>query len=495
MGIVFRQSIKTTLVTFTGAALGAAIILASTSILTQAQYGLITNITYIAAIIQLVILLGTSNLVAVYTQRYEPGDIRRKALISISLGTTILLGLIFSIAFILLKDSIIPAYAEKDQDLVSKYYNYIPLVVWFMAVITMFDSYLIANVKIAVCAFSREVVLRVVNISLLLLILTGTIGFHQYVIGNVLMYLVPIMLLFYFSSKTKGFGFTSNLKVFSLREYKDMLHFSWYHLLTSSMLTLLNFIDTLMLAPLDASGMNASAIYAVAAYASSFMFMPYRAMANSTTPVLNQAYIDKDMNKVADLFKRAGINILIAGTGMFIVIGANLDNAVAILKDAYEPVKYLTLILMLGKLADMASGVNNELLSITKYYKFNYRISVLLLISVVILDYVFIPVYGVYGAAWVSAGTLIVFNIIKTIFLYRKFKLHPFSNRSWMVLAAGAVAMLFGYAWPYILNPYIDTIIRSIVILLTYTSLLIWLKPSADMVSFIESIKKNKRLF
>lgn len=495
MGIVFRQSIKTTLVTFTGAALGAAIILASTSILTQAQYGLITNITYIAAIIQLVILLGTSNLVAVYTQRYEPGDIRRKALISISLGTTILLGLIFSIAFILLKDSIIPAYAEKDQDLVSKYYNYIPLVVWFMAVITMFDSYLIANVKIAVSAFSREVVLRVVNISLLLLILTGTIGFHQYVIGNVLMYLVPIMLLFYFSSKTKGFGFTSNLKVFSLREYKDMLHFSWYHLLTSSMLTLLNFIDTLMLAPLDASGMNASAIYAVAAYASSFMFMPYRAMANSTTPVLNQAYIDKDMNKVADLFKRAGINILIAGTGMFIVIGANLDNAVAILKDAYEPVKYLTLILMLGKLADMASGVNNELLSITKYYKFNYRISVLLLISVVILDYVFIPVYGVYGAAWVSAGTLIVFNIIKTIFLYRKFKLHPFSNRSWMVLAAGAVAMLVGYAWPYILNPYIDTIIRSIVILLTYTALLIWLKPSADMVSFIESIKKNKRLF
>lgn len=495
MGIVFRQSIKTTLVTFTGAALGAAIILASTSILTQAQYGLITNITYIAAIIQLVILLGTSNLVAVYTQRYEPGDIRRKALISISLGTTILLGLIFSIAFILLKDSIIPAYAEKDQDLVSKYYNYIPLVVWFMAVITMFDSYLIANVKIAVSAFSREVVLRVVNISLLLLILTGTIGFHQYVIGNVLMYLVPIMLLFYFSSKTKGFGFTSNLKVFSLREYKDMLHFSWYHLLTSSMLTLLNFIDTLMLAPLDASGMNASAIYAVAAYASSFMFMPYRAMANSTTPVLNQAYIDKDMNKVADLFKRAGINILIAGTGMFIVIGANLDNAVAILKDAYEPVKYLTLILMLGKLADMASGVNNELLSITKYYKFNYRISVLLLISVVILDYVFIPVYGVYGAAWVSAGTLIVFNITKTIFLYRKFKLHPFSNSSWMVLAAGAVAMLVGYAWPYILNPYIDTIIRSIVILLTYTALLIWLKPSADMVSFIESIKKNKRLF
>lgn len=495
MGIVFRQSIKTTLVTFTGAALGAAIILASTSILTQAQYGLITNITYIAAIIQLVILLGTSNLVAVYTQRYEPGDIRRKALISISLGTTILLGLIFSIAFILLKDSIIPAYAEKDQDLVSKYYNYIPLVVWFMAVITMFDSYLIANVKIAVSAFSREVVLRVVNISLLLLILTGTIGFHQYVIGNVLMYLVPIMLLFYFSSKTKGFGFTSNLKVFSLREYKDMLHFSWYHLLTSSMLTLLNFIDTLMLAPLDASGMNASAIYAVAAYASSFMFMPYRAMANSTTPVLNQAYIDKDMNKVADLFKRAGINILIAGTGMFIVIGANLDNAVAILKDAYEPVKYLTLILMLGKLADMASGVNNELLSITKYYKFNYRISVLLLISVVILDYVFIPVYGVYGAAWVSAGTLIVFNIIKTIFLYRKFKLHPFSNRSWMVLAAGAVAMLVGYIWPYILNPYIDTIIRSIIILLTYTALLIWLKPSADMVSFIESIKKNKRLF
>lgn len=495
MGIVFRQSIKTTLVTFTGAGLGAAIIFLSTTILTTEQLGLVTNITYLAAITQLIILFGTSNLVAVYTQRYEPGDIRRKTLLSLSLSTATIAGIIFAAGFILLKDNIVSVYNIKDQALISAYYHYIPFVVWFMAVMTVFDAYLAAHVKITVSAFSREVVLRLVNITLLLLVFVGILSFHTYIIGNVFMYIIPIVLLIYFASKTRGFGITSNLKVFSWKEYKDMIHFSWYHLLTYSTLTVLNFIDTLMLAPLDTTGMSASAIYTVAAYAGSFMFMPYRAMANSTTPVLNQAYIDKDMNKVADLFKRAGINILIAGTGMFIIIGANLDNAVAILKDDYEPIKYLTLILMLGKLADMATGVNNELLSITKYYKFNYRISALLLISVVVLNYIFIPHYGIYGAAWVSAGTLIVFNIIKTVFLYQKFKLHPFSNRSWMVIAAGAAGMLVGYIWPYIANPYIDTIIRSIIILITYTAILIWLKPSADMVSFIESLRKNKRLF
>lgn len=495
MGIVFRQSIKTTIVTFAGAALGAAIVWVSTQILAQNQYGFVTNITLMGAVVQLLVIMGTANLISVYTQRYSYEDPRRKALLSIGLITTLLFSVIFTIIFLLLKEPIAGMYNAEDQILIRRYYHYIPIVVLLMALITIFDQYLIVHVKIAPSALAREVVLRLVNITLLVLVYLGAIQFHQYITGIVFMYLVPLIILIFISMRTKGFGLTTNLRVFSKAEYKDMIHFSWYHLLVGSTLTLLNFIDTLMLAPLDSSGMKATAIYGVAVVISSFMFMPYRAMATSSLPILNQAYINGDMAKVRDLFPRAGINILIAGIGMFAIIAVNLDNAVAILKPGYEPVKYLVLILMLGKLADMATGLNNELISISKFYKFNFRVSIILLVMVIVLDRIFIPQYGLYGAAWVATGTLVAFNVAKMIFLYLKLGMHPFTSKTWLVLLAGIIALVAGYVCPYIVNTVVDTMVRSSVVVAVYVLMLVWLKPSVDLQTYIASLKKDKRLF
>lgn len=495
MGIVFRQSIKGTLVTFTGAALGAIIVWVSTTVLSQTEYGLITNITLLAASIQLILILGTGNLILVYTQRYDEEDVRRKALLTLGTLTTLITGIIFTIVFFAIKEPVVAMYKKSDQPLIDKYYHFVPIVIMLMSLMSIFEHYLMAHIRIAQSAFSKEVLLRIVNLLMLGLVFSGMLAFHDYVTGNALMYCIPLILMIVLASRLKGFGFTTNLKIFTKAEYKDMIHFSWYHLLFGSILTMLNFIDTLMLAPLDTSGMKASAIYNVAVVVSAFMFMPYRAMAMSTLPVLNQAYIDKDMDKVRDLFPRAGINIFIAGIGMFAIIGVNLDNAVAILRDGYEPVKYIALILMLGKLADMATGVNNELISISKYYKFNSRLTLLLLVSVITLDRIVIPEYGMYGAAWVSAGTLIIFNIAKTIFLYRKMKLHPFSSKTLLVVVAGLVAGIIGYIWPYMVNPYIDAVVRAMITFIAYFLILVWLKPSADMSSFLANLKEKKRIF
>lgn len=495
MGIVFRQSIKGTIVTFAGAALGAVIVWVSTFVLSQREYGLITNITFLAASAQLVVLMGTANLLLVYSQRYVGTDERRKALLTLSVITTIITSAIFAILFLLLKEPIIDLYKEADQPLIRKYYYFVPGVIILMALNTILEHYLMAHIRIAQVAFAKEIVLRVLNLTLLATMFGGFIAFPQYVTGITLMYMVPLLLMIFAASRTEGFGLTRNLKIFTREEYKDMMRFSWYHLIVGSMLTLLNIIEILMLAPLDSTGMKASAIYNVTVVISAFMFMPYRAMAMSTQPILNRAYIENDMVKVRDLFMRAGINILIVGMAMFVVIGVNLDNAVAILNKGYEPVKYLALILMLGKLADMGTGVNNEFINLSKYYKFNSRISIVLIITVVTLDRIFIPLYGVYGAAWVSTITLVVFNVIKTVFIYKKFGILPFTNKSWTVLVAGIVAGLVGYLWPYLFSPYVDAVVRSIVTLAAYALMLLWLKPSADLSSFLANIRANKRLF
>lgn len=496
MGIVFRQSVKATIITLTGAVLGALVVYFSSQALVPAtRYGLVTSVTMSAAILQLLVILGAANLVLVYTQRYSDTDIRRKALLTLALLTAISGTVVFTIVYFLLKQSIVQLYNADDQVLIEKYYFLLPILVLIWGITTILEQYLISQVKIAIPAFTKEIVLRSLNLILLGLIFTGVISFHQYVISYVAIYFVPLVVLSIVVSRTKGFGFTLSLGVFNKAEYLDMLRFSWYHLLMGVSMTMLGFIDTILLGPLDKDGIEASAIYAVAVFIAGVSYMPFRAMANASMPILNEAYIKKDKQKINSLFSRAGINIFIAAIGMVLLVGLNLHNAVAILPPEYAPVQYLVWILMLGKLIDMATGLNNELISISKYYKFNFRISAFLLVMVFILDRIFIPQYGIYGAAWVTTFSLAVFNIAKMLFLYLKMRLHPFTRKTWLVLVAGAGAALAGYLLPYLFNPFADAIVRSMVVLLVYCLILIWLKPSQDLRDFLQNIAKNKRLF
>lgn len=495
MGIVFRQSIKTSIVTLTGAVLGAFITFLYTYVLTKAEVGLVTNILFTGAIVQYMVMLGFSSTIAIFTQKYDEQDERRKTLFTLGIIVTLSAAAIFTVLFMMLKDPIINLYDVEDQPLLRKYYFLVPLLVVFWSMVSIFDNYLVAHVKIAISAFAREALLRMLNIALLGLLFLKIITVNQFIIGTVLVYLIPLAMLIVVASRTKGFGFSTNFSVFSKKEYRDIIHFSWYHVLMIVSMNILNYMDTLLLGPLDNNGIESAAVYSRAVLIAGMMMMPFRAMATSSLPILNDAYINGDNDKIKDLFSRAGINILIAGVGMFVLMGVNLDNAVAILPEGYEAVKPLVLILMLGKLIDMATGLNNELISISKYYKFNFWVSCLLVVMVYTLDRIYIPQYGTFGAAWVATASLATFNILKMIFLYAKMKLHPFTNGSLLVLVAGAIAAIAGYLLPYMWNPFVDAVIRSAVVMIVYLAMLLWLKPSHDLLTYISNIREHKRLF
>ena len=150
---------------------------------------------------------------------------------------------------------------------------------------------------------------------------------------------------------------------------------------------------------------------------------------------------------------------------------------------------------MLGRVVDMATGLNSELISVSKYYKFNFRISFLLVVLLLVFNRILIPKYGIYGAAWGATLSIAFFNLAKMVFLWWKMQLHPFSSKSLLVLLAGAGAWVAIYFIPTLFNPIVDSILRSGIIVFVYACLLIWFKPSEDLNVYLRSIKENKRLF
>lgn len=496
MGIVFRQSVKSTLSTLSGALLGAFIVYLTRHLLSDQERGFRDNLTNQAVVAGQILLLGAHNTLAVFIHRYPPEDRRRAALLSLTFLAPLLSIALACALYLLFQPSFVGLYQVADRPFISRYFLWVPAFVLFFAYQCLLETYLITQLKVAKAVFLREVVLR-----LLQLIPIGLFGFHWLpfdgvVAGTVLAYLIPIALQWAMVRQSGGWRFSLQWRsVFTRDERYELVHFTWFHSLLSVSLTLLGALDALMLGTLSPNGLRSVGIYVVPVLLMSFLQIPYRAMILATSPVLTQAYVANDLSKVRDIFSRSSINILIASLAMWLLIVCNVQHAIALLPPEFSVIKPLVLILSAGRIFDQATGMNDQLLSISKHYKYNFYISLLLVALIVALNAWLIPIYDIYGAAWASTIALIVFNVLKYLIAWQKLGIQPFSVRTPLVVFAAALVYGLNSLVPSMGPLLVDAALRCFLILAAYGALILWLRPSPDIYTYLDSIRSNKRLF
>ena len=74
--------------------------------------------------------MGTSALLATYTQKYPAHDERRKGLITFSILLTIFTSIVLSALYFLFKEDIISYYQEQDRQYMDAYYAWLPALVF-----------------------------------------------------------------------------------------------------------------------------------------------------------------------------------------------------------------------------------------------------------------------------------------------------------------------------------------------------------------------------
>lgn len=495
MGIVFRQSVKTSIVIFTGALLGALVIFLSLKYIPKQELGYTRTLTNQAVIASQFLLAGLNITLIVHIHKYADSDERKRVLLSLCFLLPLVIIAIASIIYFLFKTQIVSLFQAQDTPLIWKYFCLQPIFTFFFIYQILLEQYLGSQMRVAIATFLREILLRVLNIALIIFFGFGLISFNTFIIATVFVYIIPIAFLFLLAARQQNFRFSLRWKAFSGKEYKGIAHFAWYHSLLNISITLIGALDVLMLGPLDKNGLSSVAVYTTAVFIMSLLQMPYKAMMPATFPVLTQAYESKDHDKVNDLFVRSSLNIFIASVLVAILIGCNLQNAVSVMQKGYEAVIPLTIIMMVGRLADIATGMNDQLLSISNYYKLNFYLSLGVVVLMIVFNILFIPTYGMYGAAWSTSIALVLYNIAKLYFVKKHLKLLPFSFNTLRVVFCALPPLLAGIYLPYILNPYIDSIIRCSAILILYGVMLLWLKPSADLITYFGSVRKDKKIF
>jgi len=495
MGIVFRQSVKSFISIFAGAALGALTIYLSTLYIPKQELGFRNTLVNLAVAGAQVFLFGTHNLLSVYIHRYGENDQRKTALVSMTMILPVLFFLIGSLIYFPFKEQIIGLAQPEDQTLFIRFFNWLPPFVLLFGYQMLFETYLISQHKTAKAHFLREVLLRILNIVAIIFFGYTIISYAHLIYATVLFYLIPIGIMLALSLRESSFRIHFAWNVFSREEKKEMVHFTWYHSLLGISTTLLGTLDALMLASLSPHGLRSVAIYNVAVFIVSFLQMPYRSMLTASFPILNKVYLSGDQNELRSIFLRSSMNILIASVAMLLLIVSNLSNATRILPGGYEGIVPVVLVLLIGRMVDLATGMNDQLLSISGFYKYNFYISILLVLLLVVFNRILIPIYDAVGAASAATLALVIYNILKYAIVRRMLKIQPFSTKSVLVLLAGTGGLMFGLLLPELSNPYLDVFYRSPIVLIVFVVLLIMLRPSEDFNQYVAEIRKNKRLF
>lgn len=495
MGIVLRQSAKSTIVLSVGVLLGALLNYTYTFVFEKPELGFITNIVNQAALTYALVLMGTASVVVAYVPRFTHEEEKRKVLLTISLFFPLIVMAAFMIIYALLKEPIIGIYNVEDQPYIRKYYYWLPVIIFGWMYTTLLEQYLISQKKAAVSTFIREVIHRACMVALIILFFFEYIDFSIFVMLMSLGYLLPFFVALVMSIRVGGLGLSLKFHIFSAQEYRKLVHFSWYHMLEGAALIMLGYIDSLMLAPLAKEGMSSLSVYRNALFATTLIIIPLRAINASSYAVLNETYIKNDLAHLRSLYSRVNLNTIIIGTLIGSLIISNIDNLVRIFPPGYEDLKPVVLILLIGKLFQTFSGVSSEVISFSKYYRFNFRVSLMLLVMVIILNRILIPELGIAGAAWGATISVSVFSIVKAVFLKKKMSLPVVPKQTWVAVSAFTLATLAGISLPFTGQVIADLTIRSIIVTCCYGAIILKYAPNSDLSQYLKSAIKNKRLF
>jgi len=235
-------------------------------------------------------------------------------------------------------------------------------------------------------------------------------------------------------------------------------------------------------------GLDNTAFYTVAFYIVALINVPRNAITNISLPVISDAWKQDDLSMVQNIYSKTSINQLLIGVLLFAGIWANEANIFHILPAEYSDGKWVLFFVGVARVLDVGFGINGGIISTSSGYRFDTYGNILLLIGTIILNLIFIPLYGIAGAAAATAISLTSFNLAKYLFLRIKYTLDPFSWRTLAIISLGLLAYWVSSFIPTQSNFVLDILFRSTTIVSVYLPLAFVLRLSEDVNSFVKVI-------
>lgn len=395
---------------------------------------------------------------------------------------------IFTFLVMVFKNEISSYYSDKSPDFVKYYLWFIPIGIAYIYFF-LFENYLRALHKNVISVFLYEVFLRILTTLAIIAYGVQWIDFDLLIKLSSLLYFIPTFFLAVYLFYLKELDFRAWSISIPKRFRKILFRFSalsYFNTLGSLIVTT---IDAMMIAAY--LGLAETGIYTTIVFITAFLQVPYRSLTRITNPLVAVYWKAGDMVKMQELYQRVSSVLLIVSTALFMYIWINREAVFYILKPEFVQGIPVFLFLMIGRLTDMYLGLNGTIFTMSKKFAFDLIFTFLLIIIVYVLNIFFIPRIGMSGAALSTMIALLVYNVGRAYFVWRHYKLHPFTGSQGWVMLIFVLNVLVFELIPHLDNRWTDIFVRSAAFTLTYPLLLYFLKVEAEINTYVDKLLRR----
>ncbi|MGB1312713.1 lipopolysaccharide biosynthesis protein [Bizionia paragorgiae] len=484
MGIVVNQSIKNTVITYLGFGIGAInVLFLFTKFIEPVYFGVITFILSTANIMMPLMAFGVHNTVVKFYSSFKTRQSQNGFLTLMLLLPFVVILPAIGISFIAFDT--ISSWLSKENPIIGDYTWYIVITAIAFAYFEVFYAWSKVQLQSVFGNFMKEVFHRVCTAVLLLLVYFGYMNTQQLIQAIVGVYVVRmlIMKLYAFSLRFPS------LKHVQFKGSSRILKYTTLIIIAGSVANIILEIDKFMIGKYVA--IENVAFYGVAIYIATVIGVPLRSMHQITYPLTAKLLNENNKAELKTLYEKSSLSLFIISGFIFLIILLNINQLYALMSDDYTNGLLIVFVIGLAKLYDNALGNNNAILFNSDYYRIVLLLGVLLAVSTVVLNALFIPSFGINGAAYASCITIFLYNTIKLVFVYFKFNMQPFTTNTLKTLLLISVSGLCFYFWEFPFHPILNIALKSLLLSVFYGGMVYRFNLSSDITNLINKMLRR----
>lgn len=461
---VSSQTLKFSIINYIGAAIGVI----STLFIYPDNKEFLGMVRYIfdgAQILTAFFVFGTSQSLINYFPRFKESEEKRNVFFSTTLLIVLVNSILFSIIFLLLANVFTNHFPDFHA---FDYLEYSLVMAFSFAFMDVCKRHASNYKKIAFPTILERFLVKIFLPIIFLLILGDIIGMKTgrilYTFCFGILFIIALLYVF----RIAKIKFNLNYKsVFTKGFKKEYTKYSVYAFFSIFGAFLAFKIDGIMVPNLieASSAMSANGSYSIGVVLAATLAIPAIGMYTIYSPIIADFLAKNQLNSLGEKYKEVSMILFAIGGVLMSCICLGITDLFSILPTKENLQDTIPIILILGTnvVIDMSTGFNSHILMYSKYYRFNIVAIAILTLLNISLNIYFIKYLGmgIEGAAYATLISMTLYNSVKLVFIYVKFKIQPFTVKHFLLLVVFAVIiLLFKHVIPSTGNTILDLILR-----------------------------------
>ena len=471
MGIIARQSLRGTIATYTGVAIGfVTTFFVLTRFLTAEEIGLARVLIDSATLLVGLAQLGsTSSIIRFFPYFKSKDNHNHHGFFFWTLVIPLAGFVIFSVVFLLCRTPIEQWFGEKSPLFVDYYYFVLPLA-FFMLYEAVFEGNANVLMRIVVPRAVREVGVRLGLLVSYLLYAFRWLSIDGFVVALCVTYAFASLINIVYVCRIGQLRFVPDMHF--LRDNRPLVR-SYLRYMSFLVLSALASVFAPMLSSFFVTakmGLNYTGIFAIATYMAVMVSIPYRSLTAIASPQLASALKEHNLTDAEHLMQQVTNSMLLVGSLIFLLIWVNIDLIFHLLPngETYVAAKQTVFLLGLAQLLMATIQVSVAALTYGAYYGLTLVFSLVLTLSAILLNNYLIPIYGMDGSAWSNLLSYICYSVLIAGVVVGKMRLSPFCKTEIKTLVLLVSVLVINFLWVRFLpmdQVWLSSIVRSVVLI------------------------------